>query len=386
MDDLATAAPAVVHGHVAPGFEPVRDAFAANFDRADDFREVGAALAVYVGGSPVVDLWGGRTDRAGGRAWSRDTLVNVYSTTKGIAAAAFAMLVDDGAVDYDDLVTRHWPEYGAAGKEATTVAQLLSHQAGLTGFAEPTTVESLYDWDARCASLARQAPCWPPGTTSSYHAMTWGFLVGEVFRRAAGVSLGRYIAERIARPLGADVFLGLPASEEFRVAVLHGPRSQPDLSALTQPPQALMALVNPQLDPEIPNQRAWRAAEIPAASGHASAQGIARVYAALAEGGTLDGVALVRGETIARMTRVQARRPDLLLGFDSNWGLGMCFNQFGMLGPDAGTFGHGGWGGSFGCANLEAGVAISYVCNQMGAQLVGDPRGAGLCNVVFDCL
>jgi len=216
--------------------------------------------------------------------------------------------------------------------------------------------------------------------------MTWGFLVGEVLRRAGGASTGRLIAQNIAGPLAADVFVGLPESCEPRVATMLAPLKPPDLAGLTQPPEALAALGNPQLEPEVCNARAWRAAEIPAANGQASAQGVARVYAALANGGELDGRKLLAPPAIKRMLEVQARRTDLLLGFTDNWGLGMCHNQFNMLGPRSDTFGHGGWGGSIGAANLEAKVGIGYVMNQMGAQLVGDPRGAGLCQVIFECL
>jgi CubicO group peptidase (beta-lactamase class C family) len=364
----------------------VREAFAANFQRDDAYEELGASLAVYRRGKCVVDLWGGYADRDGKRRWHRDTLINVYSATKGIAAIAIGMLVDEGRLDYAAPVVRYWPEYGAAGKAGTTVAQLLSHQGGLTGFIEPTTFDDLYDWAKITARLARQAPLLPPGGATSYHAMTWGYLAGEVFRRAAGESIGTFLRKRIGETIGADVFIGLPESLESRVAALHGPKMPPDLSALTQPPQALAAMVNPQLDPEIPNRRAWRACEIPAANGQASGQGLGRIYAAIANGGELDGKRLLSREGIARMLERQRGKTDLLLGFTDNWGMGISHNQAGMLGPDPGSFGHAGWGGSFGAANLEANVSIGYVCNQMGAQLVGDPRGTSICEAVFSCL
>jgi CubicO group peptidase (beta-lactamase class C family) len=373
-------------GHVARGFERVRDAFTANFERADDYREVGAALAVYVAGKPVVDLWAGHKDSARTRPWQRDTLVNVYSTTKGIVATVVAALVEDGKLRYDDPVAKHWPEYAQAGKDKTTVAHVLSHQAGLPGFAEPTTVENLYDWKRCCAALARQKPMWTPGRRTSYHAMTWGYLVGEVLRRATGETVGQLIASHVAARVAADVYVGLPRSLDGLVAPMLRPRTPPDMSGVQLPPEAIAALVNPQLDGEVCNAPAWRAAEIPAANGHASANGVARVYAALANRGVLDGQRLVKGETIMGMTQVQKDRTDALLGFTDNWGMGVCFNQQGMLGPSPKTFGHGGWGGSFGAANVEAQVGIGYVCNQMGAQLVGDPRGAGLCNAIWECL
>lgn len=386
MNDVTAATPFQVHGKVEKGFERVREAFAQNFRRGDDYEEIGAALAVYRAGKPVVDLWAGHKDPARTRPWQRDTLVNVYSTTKGIVATAAAVLAEQGKLRYDDPVVKHWPEYGQHGKEKTTVAQLLSHQAGLPGFGEPTTVEQLGDWKRCTAMLARQKPMWTPGRQTSYHAMTWGFLVGEVLRRAGGQSVGALIASHIAAPLGADVYLGLPPSLEPLVAQMLRPRNPPDLSGVPLPPEAVAALVNPQLDGEVCNTRAWRAAEIPAANGHASATGVARVYAALANGGVLDGQRLMKGETIMTMTQAQKGRTDALLGFTDNWAMGVSFNQKGMLGPSPRTFGHGGWGGSLGAANVEAKVGIGYVCNQMGAQLVGDPRGGGLCGALFECL
>ena len=386
MNDTQAAPPLAIQGRVDKGFERVREAFAANFSRGDDYEEVGAALAVYRAGKPVVDLWAGHKDRARTRPWQRDTLVNVYSTTKGIVAAAVAVLVEEGRLRYDDPVTKHWPEYGQNGKDKTTVAQLLSHQAGLPGFAEPTKVEDLYDWKGRCAALARQKPMWTPGRKTSYHAMTWGYLVGEVARRAGGQSIGQLIAETIAPRVAADFYVGLPASLDTLVAPMLRPRSAPDMSGTQLPPEAIAALVNPQLDGEVCNARAWRAAEIPAANGHGSANGVARVYAAMANKGQLDNQRLMKGETIMTMTQAQKGHTDALLGFTDNWAMGVTFNQMNMLGPSPKTFGHGGWGGSFGCANVEAQVGIGYVCNQMGAQLVGDPRGAGLCHAIFECL
>ena len=375
-----------VQGQVAKGFERVREAFAANFTRGDEYEEVGAALAVYRAGKSVVDLWAGHKDAARTRPWQRDTLVNVYSTTQGIVATAAALLVEEGKLRYDDPVVKHWPEYGQAGKEKTTVAQLLSHQAGLPGFAEPTTVEDLYNWKARCAALARQRPMWTPGRRTSYHAMTWGFLVGEVIRRACGQTVGELIGSHIAARVAADVYVGLPSSLNALVAPMLRPRNPPVASAVQLLPEAIAALVNPQIDGEACNAPAWRAAEIPAANGHASATGVARVFAAIANRGELEGRRLMKGETIMTMSQVQRDRVDALLGFTDNWAMGVTVNQMNMFGPSPKTFGHGGWGGSIGAANLEAQVGIGYVCNQMGAQMFGDPRGARLCHAIFECL
>lgn len=375
-----------IFGTVAPGFEAAREAFAENFAREGDYQEVGASFAAFHRGQCVVDLWGGHADRARTRVWTRDTLGNVWSTTKGITATAVAILVDRGALRYEDKVASLWPEFAQNGKGGVTVAQILSHQAGLPGFVEPTTVEDQCDWQGCCAKLARQAPVWEPGTATSYHAMTFGWLAGEIVRRAAKTSIGRFIRDGIAKPLDADLFVGLPESADARAADMIGPKRIVDISALPLPDAARMALVNPQQDPEAPNTRAWRAAEIPAANGQASAAGLARLYAALANGGTLDGVKLLSREAVARMTApaTSGGRQDMFLGFADFWGMGMALNTPGIYGPNPRAFGHSGWGGSFGCADPDAGVAIGYVCNQMGPELVGDPRTAGLCKAVLD--
>jgi CubicO group peptidase (beta-lactamase class C family) len=373
-----------VHGTVAPGFEAAREAFAANFAREGAYREVGASFAAFHKGRCVVDLWGGFRDRASTIPWTQDTLINVWSSTKGVTALAAAILVDRGLLDYGDKVSKHWPEFAANGKENVTVAQLLSHQAGLPGFVEPTTLEDLFDWDGCVAKLARQKPAWPPGTANSYHAMTFGWLAGETIRRIAKKSLGAFVRDEIAKPLDADVFIGLPDSRESRVAEMIGPKSAPVMPPLSD--VAMMALVNPQLDPEAPNMRGWRAAEIPAANGQASAMALARIYAALATDGSLEGTRVISAATIARMTApvTSNGRVDMMLGIPDAWAMGMVLNRPGIFGPNTRAFGHSGWGGSFGCADPDARVSIGYVCNQMGPDLVGDPRTAGLCMAVID--
>jgi len=376
-----------IQGTVAPGFEHVRDAFASNFSRGDAYEDVGASLAVYRGGRLVADLWGGTRDSARSRVWTRDTLINVWSTTKGIAAIAVALLVDRGKLSYEDLVAQHWPEFAANGKGAITVAQLLSHQGGLPGFTdETTTVEDFYDWERVTSRLARQAPMWAPGTKNSYHAMTYGFLAGELVRRLSGVSPGAFVAREIAGPLGAEVFIGLGEALEPRVAEMIKPSVAVDMAALNLPPEAIAALTNPAVEADRPNSRPWRAAQVPAANGHATAMGLARIYGAVADGGSLDGVRLLSRETIARMTAVQTTRPDLMLGFSPNWAMGFATNGIGVYGPNPRAFGHSGWGGSFGCADLEAKVGIGYTMNRMGADLVGDPRSKVLCDAIFSRL
>ncbi|MDB5470944.1 MAG: esterase [Caulobacter sp.] len=381
---MIDAAPTIA-GTVAAGFEAVREAFAANFRNDDPYRDVGASLCVYHRGEQVVDLWGGHRDAARQRPWTPDTLVNVWSTTKGVTAIVLATLVDRGLIDYAAPVARYWPEFAAAGKGEITVAQLLSHQAGLPGFELPMPLEDFYNWEIVTSRLAAQAPMWPPGTKNSYHAMTFGFLAGELIRRVSGESVGSFLKDLVAGPLGADIHIGLPESEEPRVAPLIGPLVAAAFDP-AMPPEAIAAVTNPNMEPTLPNDRAWRAAQIPAGNGHATARGLARLYGALAHGGTLDGFRLMGPETIAKMTTVQTTRPDLLLGLAPFWSMGLIVNDAGVYGPLADTFGHSGWGGSFGCANTGADVAIGYTMNQMGPDLNGDPRATGLCNAVFAAL
>ncbi|MFI4972949.1 MAG: serine hydrolase domain-containing protein [Caulobacterales bacterium] len=384
---MTTAVTAQINGTVAPGFESVRDAFAANFEREGSYQEIGAAIAVYHRGRQVADLWGGFANRARTRPWTRDSLVNVWSATKGLTATAVARLVDQGRLSYGARVVEVWPQFAAGGKGDVTVAQVMSHQAGLPGFAEPTTIDDQFDWLGCVGKLERQTPAWAPGEATSYHAMTYGWLAGEIVRRADGRTLGRFVREEICGPLGADMFIGLPEALEPRVAELLGPKVEPDPAAVAGlAPPALMALANPAQEPESPNRRAWRLAEIPAANGHASAQGLARLYAALGAGGALDGVTILSPETVRLMTTPATAndRTDMFLGFTDSWGMGVALNTPGIYGPNPRAFGHSGWGGSFGCADPDAQIAIGYVCNQMGPDLVGDPRTAGLCGAALE--
>jgi CubicO group peptidase (beta-lactamase class C family) len=347
---------------------------------------VGAALAVRRGEEVVVDLWAGTRDAARDAPWTADTLANVWSTTKGVTAIAVAVLVDRGLIDYAAPVVSYWPEFAEAGKGEVTVSQLLSHQAGLPGFQAPTALEDFYDWEAVTRRLAAQAPMWPPGTKNSYHAMTFGFLAGELIRRVTDLSPGQFLAQEVTGPLGADVFIGLPLSEEARVAPLIAPRKEAPFDPDRMAPEAIMAVSNPPMAPTLPNDRAWRAAEVPAGNGHASARGLARLYAAVANGGSLDGVRLMSPKTIAALAEVQTERVDLMLGVAPFWAHGVTLNRNGLYGPRQHVFGHSGWGGSFGCADTEAKLAIGYVMNQMGEGIVGDVRATELAHTIYGCV
>jgi CubicO group peptidase (beta-lactamase class C family) len=384
LPDLADS----VAGTVAPGFEPVRARFAANFRRDDHCREVGAALTVFQGERCIVDLWGGHMDAHRVQPWHKDTLLNVYSTTKGIVAVCVAMLVDRGVLGYDDTVASFWPEFAQNGKQHITVAQVLSHQAGLPAFEEPTTINDLFDWHGRCAALARQKPRWAPGAKTAYHPITYGYLAGEIVRRASGRrSIGEFVQQEIAAPLAADFFIGLDLALHRRAAETLLSKNLIDPSALPAIEETRGSVTNPMLHPQAANTAAWRQAEMPALNGHASAEGIARIYAMLANGGTFQRQKLLSPATIDRMTQVLSKRMDLTLGMEAQWAAGVVLNgTTTFFGPNARTYGHSGWGGSFGCADPQQRLAIGYVCNQMGPDLVGDIRARELCAAIYGCL
>ena len=370
-----------ISGFVAPGFERVREAFAANFEAG---REVGASFAVVRDGAPVVDLWGGFRDRARTRPWTQDTLVNVWSTTKGLASLCVALLVERGKLSYEQPVASVWPEFAASGKGALTVAQLLSHQGGLSGVRETITMRDYADHSKIAALLAAQAPFFPPGQ-SGYHAITHGFLTGELVRRTTGRSLGALFAEEVARPLGADAWIGLPEAEDGRAAEVVPPEGGPNMP-LPEHPAARAALANPPLDPAVPNQRWWRACELPAANGHTNAQALARIYGMLARGGEQDGRRYLSRETLAQATRERVQGTDHVLQVPMQWAAGWMLNGLGIYGPNEATFAHAGWGGAFGAADPDAKLGIGYAMNQMFPNLMGDPRSLTLLEATYACL
>ncbi len=318
------------------------------------------------------------------RPWERDTLVNVWSTTKGLVALCVQVLVDRGQLDVDVPVATYWPEFAAAGKEELPVRYLLSHRAGLTGPREPLAIDDLYDWDRVTGVLAATEPWWTPGEISGYHALTFGYLVGEVIRRMSGRSPGSFFAEEIADPLGLDAHIGLPTSEHGRVAELRA-APQPEGSDFDQmfaqmAPAALAALANPGVGAAIANTPAWREAEIPAANGHATAAAIAGAYQVYLDGGERSGKRLLSAEGTERIRQGQGPGADRVLGagmagLEMEFGLGVILSgPLGAYGPNPLAFGHDGYGGSYGMVDPEAGVAVGYVMNHMGNQLNGDPR------------
>jgi CubicO group peptidase (beta-lactamase class C family) len=391
---MTAADPTTIDGMCEPGFEAVTDAVVTNLAERGD---LGARVCVIHDGKVVVDQWGGWADRARTVPWTADTLTNMWSSTKGVVALAAQMLVDRGQLDLDAPVAAYWPEFAAGGKEALPVRYLLSHRAGLCGFREQVTIDDLTDWDKLVSLLAAMEPWWEPGTASGYHALTYGWLVGEVIRRVDGRSPGRFIAEEITGPLGADLYVGLSPEDQTRCCemAMDPPPPDSDMSAMFAQltPAVIAALTNPPMAApfaaDVANTAAWRAAEIPAANGHGTARGLATVYAVLAGRGEYNGVRLLSPEGVERIREGQGRDVDLLLGagmagVPMEFALGVVLSgPEGQYGPNPRAVGHDGYGGSFGMADPEAGLAVAWVMNKMGAVLAGDPRKVAILEAVY---
>jgi CubicO group peptidase (beta-lactamase class C family) len=364
-----------IHGSCDDRFTAVRDLLAASLAQGTD---VGASVVVTVEGEPVVDIWGGWIDEERTRPWERDTITNVWSTTKTMTALCALMLVDEGLIDLEAPVDRYWPEFGASGKEGRVLFRhLLGHTAGLSGWAEPITIEDLYDWEKATSLLAAQEPWWEPGTASGYHALTQGYLIGEVVRRVSGQSLGTFFRERVAEPLGADFHIGLDAAEFGRVAnVIPPPPPDPDVEVSDI---ARLTLTNPPVTAEASWPEAWRRAEIPAANGHGNARSVAAVQSVVANGGEVGGVRLLSSAGCDRIFGEQANGTDLVLGLPVRWGTGYALPSAELgMDPNMRACFWGGWGGSVVANNLETRMTVAYMMNKMGSGLMGDERGVGI--------
>jgi CubicO group peptidase (beta-lactamase class C family) len=389
MAGEATAARA--DGECAKRFARVREVFEQSFATG----EVGASVALAVDGELVLDLWGGHRDGARTKPWRRDTLANVYSTTKGMTAICANRLAESGALDLDAPVARYWPEFAQAGKANIPVRWLLCHKAGLAAIRESLPAAAFADWKLMTERLAAESPWWEPGSAHGYHALTYGFLVGEVVRRIDGRTLGTYFREELAAPLGLDFHIGFGPELDERVAeILPAPPSPPGVpnpfAAAAQNPESLVGKVfgNPTLGPGAVNSRAWRAAEVPAANGHGSARGLARIYGALATDGSLDGVHVLSPAQIARANTENSFGLDQVLSpLHSRFGLGFMLTQPMIpFGPNPRSFGHPGAGGSIAFADPDARVGFAYVMNQMQMGLGGDARGFRLIAEVYEAL
>jgi len=396
----------IVHGEVASGFEPLRRVFSESLRRGEEW---GAGVCVWHAGRVVVDLWGGHADRTRGGPWREDTLSTIFSSTKGLVALAFLMLADRGEVDYDAPVVRYWPEMGSHGKAAMTVRTLLNHRAGLVAVDEPLTLDQLEHRPEEVAHfLAAQKPRWAPGTDQGYHAITYGLYASELFRRVTGESIGTFLAREVAGPLGADVFIGLPPALEPRVArnnpatwaerafrivpkLLFDPRRDGRVyRQVAFGGDAADAFANPkELAPRgidnFNDPRVHRL-ELPWGNGIASARGLCRVYAALANGGTLDGVALVRPSALEPLAARQSwSERDRVLRKPVGWSQGFLKEESGMFSPNPSSFGHPGAGGALGWCDPQAALAIGYVTSKMDHR-VRSRRARALAHAAYACL
>lgn len=378
-----------LEGFCDPRFAAVRDAFAANFRERG---EPGAAVCVSVGGKPVVDLWGGYADIANTKPWQRETLVNVFSVGKALCALAAARIVAQGLIDLDAPVSKLWPEFAQAGKGAITLRQILSHRGALPAIEKPLPDGAALDWNVMIHALEGQAPWWEPGTAFGYHVNTYGFLIGELVKRAAGKTLGTLIREEVAEPLGADIHIGLAREHHARVAEYRWPGT----STMTPPGENATRIDRMRWNtywnpPGISgahwvNTPQWRMAEVPSTNGHGNARSVARIYAALAKGGAIDGVEIIGRETLQEFTTEHSRGEDVITQHPARFGLGFQLTQpERALGPNPNSFGHFGAGGSLGFCDPDADVAFGYVTNDMGPRWQ-NPRNRALMEAVYACL
>ena len=386
-----------IAGSVAPGWEKVRDAFEANFAG----EEIGAATAVYHRGRKVVDLWGGSFDARGTRDYTEDTLQLVFSTTKGITAIAVAMCAERGLLSYDEKVSTYWPEFAAEGKGEATVAQLLSHQCGLYTIDGDISLAEALDWKTITSRLAATAPRWPIGTRHGYHALTYGWLAGELVRRVdpAHRSLGTFVQQEIVARVGGELWIGLPESQEHRVSPMIGglttmddPNMDPAVKAMMEQfmgpnsagGRALSLNGAFSVDGAF-NRRDVHAAEIPAANAITNARTLARIYAAAI--GEVDGVRLLKPETVerARTKVTPENEPDECLIMPTTFGMGFMVHGLFSLFGGPGSFGHPGAGGSVAFALPEAELSVAYVMNKMASNLANDVRAQSLANSAVEC-
>lgn len=374
-----------VHGTCQVGFEAVKAAFENNFSEHGD---VGASVAITVGGQMVVDLWGGAaTYDSGPGDWEENTIINVWSTTKTMAALSCLVLMDRGELDPHAPIATYWPEFAAAGKQNVTTAHVLSHAAGLPGWDEPLSMTDLLDHDKLVGLHATQAPWWEPGTAFGYHAISQGYLLGEIVKRITGRSLGTFFADEIAVPLGADFHIGTGAEHDARVAHVIAP-SSPLSGADELDPASIpvRTLANPLLTADYSSRQDWRRAEIPAAGGHGNARSVATVHTPTACGGSANGVTILSAEGVARIFEEQISGTDLVLGAELRHGMGFGLPIPMLPFPNERTAFWGGWGGSLAVVDTEAQMSFSYVMNKMGEGTMGDLRGASLIMAAYQSL
>ena len=372
-----------VQGTCDPRFDTMREILSANLDSGAD---IGASVAVVLGGELVVDIWGGHTGPDRGQAWESDTIVNVWSTTKTMMTLSALMCVDRGLIDPDAPVATYWPEFAQNGKDGVLVRHLLGHTSGVSGWDQPVTLNDLYDWELSTSKLAAQAPWWEPGTASGYHALNQGHLVGEVIRRVTGHKLGDFFAREVAGPLGIDFHIGLAESEFDRVATLTPPPPPPwDLTALDPEMVVVKTFTGPVASVEAVASPEWRGADIGAANGHGNARSVALAQSAISHGGVACGTRLLSSDAIEEVFREQANGTDQVLMMPVRFGMGYGLpNETVPHLPNRRICFWGGYGGSQIVNDLDNNMTVTYVMNRMDEGLLGDVRGQSLVAAALD--
>jgi CubicO group peptidase (beta-lactamase class C family) len=368
----------MAQGYVAPGFERVREAFEAQLA-----EELGAGFAAIRDGEVIVDIWGGWANREETRPWVKDTIVPVYSTTKGVSALVAAMAFDQGLIDYEQSTASLWPAFAAHGKDRVTIAETLAHQAGVPGFLNPIDPDLWLDPPACAEAIAALEPLWPPASASGYHPLTWGYIIGEIVARGAGRSLGTILREDVCEPLGIDFRIGTPESEHARASEIKKPSRGGDFGEITPPRKA--AFFTKWAAP-VRGSALWRKVEIPSANGHGTALGVARIYEVYAMGGVIGGSRVLSPRAFEALTAPRWRGDDLVLPFNMDWRTGIIANSNRLYGPNLEAFGHSGSGGSCGFGDPVAGVSVGYVMNKQSHHIMGDPRSLKLIDALYSCL
>ena len=370
-----------IHGTCEEKFQPVKELFQEIHQSG---REVGSSFSVYKDGIPLIDIWSGYADKEKNKEWERDTLANVWSTTKGITALTIAHAYEQGILDYEEKVSTYWPEFASSGKDEITVGMLLSHQAGICG-SNTDKINDYYDQTVMATELAQMEPLWKPGTASGYHSLTYGWLASELIIRLTGKTLGTYFRDEIATPNEIDFYIGLPESEEHRVAEMvpfpkqENQNKEMDLNVAKKFSDKGPNLLKHQ------NSREWRQAEIASANGQGCASGIAKLYSLVV---TEDlSKKILKNSTIQTMSEERIAGRDLVLGVVTRWGAGFVMNMHKIIyGPTEESFGHSGWGGSCGFGDPVNNLGMSYVMNKMANNLAADGRSIELINKTYECL
>ena len=372
-----------VQGLCAAPFGALREILASHLATGED---LGASVAVIHEGHMVVDMWGGWADSERTRPWTENTITNVWSTTKTMTNLTALVLADRGLIALDAPVADYWPAFGANGKEGVLMRDLLAHTSGVSAWAQPVTLDDIYDWDKSTAMLAAQPCWWERGTASGYHAFNQGHLVGEVVRRVTGKSLGRYFADELAAPLAADFHIGLAPEHDARVSDIVPPPPLPfDLDSLDEDSVMYKTFTGPAPDPRAAWTSAWRRAEIGAANGHGNARSVARVQAVVSHGGEFDGVRLLSPATIERIFEEQSHGVDLALGIPLRFGIGYGLPEdVTMPCLPAGRVAYwGGWGGSLIVNDADRQLTIAYMMNKMAPGIIGGPRSEALVRAAY---